>query len=73
MSEAGWRVMAAGEAVAKRFGSLNLQWLIRGRLAPCGLQIFDLQYVRAAAGLTRCDDGQYRNQTKAEEKDFPAQ
>ena len=67
-SEARWRVRVAGEAVA-----LNSQWLIRGRLAPRGLQIFDVQYVRAAPGMSRSDDGEYRNQTKAEEKDFPAQ
>jgi hypothetical protein len=73
MSKAGWRVMAAGEAVVKRFDTLNSQWLIRGQLAPCGLQIFDLQYVRAAPRMVHCNDGEYRNQTKAEEKDFPAQ
>jgi hypothetical protein len=55
------------------FDALNSQWPIRRRGAPCGLQILDLQYVRAAAGMSRCDDNQYRDQTKAEEKNFPVQ
>jgi len=37
------------------------------------LQILDFQYVRTATGMSRRDDNQYRDQTKAEEKDFPAQ
>jgi hypothetical protein len=55
------------------FFILNPQWPISGWRAPCGLQILDLQYVRPARGMTRRDDSEYRDQTKAEEKDFPAQ
>jgi hypothetical protein len=62
-----------GRSWLRRQAPLNSQWLIRGWRAPCGLQIFNLQYVCTAAGLIRCDDGEYRDQTKAEEKDFPAQ
>ena len=67
------QVMAAGEGVAKALDALNSQWPIRGWGAPRGLQILDLQYVRTAAGMSRCDDNECRDQIKAEEKDFPAQ
>jgi hypothetical protein len=74
-SEAGcqWPVMAAGEQVAKRFDALNPQRPIRRWGTPRGLQIFDLQYVCTAAGISCRDDNQCRCQTKAEEKYFPEQ
>jgi hypothetical protein len=42
-------------------------------LAVGWLQIFDLQCVGTAAGISRCDDNQCRDQSKAEEKGFPEQ
>jgi hypothetical protein len=58
--------------VAKCF-TLNSKWPIRRWGAPCGLQVLDLQYVRTAAGIAHCDDNECRDQSKGEEKDFPAQ
>ena len=65
--------MTASEGIAKHLDALNKQWPIGMRRAPSGLQILDLQHVRTPAGVTRCDDNECRDQSKAEEKDFPAQ
>jgi hypothetical protein len=65
--------MVGGGAIAKRFDALNPQRPIRRWGAPRGLQIFDLQYVCTAAGISCRDDNQCRRQSKAEEKDFPEQ
>jgi hypothetical protein len=57
--------LTSGATVPKRFAALDPQWPVRGRRAPRGLQILDLQDVRAAAGITHYNDEEYHAKTKA--------
>jgi hypothetical protein len=70
----GRNPIAAKESASLRL--LNSKWSIRSWLASRMfrmLQILDLQYVCATAGVTYGYDNECRRQTEADEEESPAQ